>query len=72
VQSYVRLSKNTLHSVTTRKMRALYAVRTTWRTVATNVAMQYVQVTSVVLYSHIIKTVRMLYVGFVMSQLTES
>jgi len=53
-------------------MRALYAGRTTWTIVATNVAMRYVQVASVVLYSHIIKTVRMLYVGFVMSQLTES
>jgi len=40
--------------------------------VATNVAMQYVQVTSVVQYSHIIKILRMLYVESVTSQLTES
>jgi hypothetical protein len=61
-----------VHSVTTGKMRAPYAGRTTWTIVATNVAMQYVQVTSAGLYSHIIKILRMLYVGFVMSQLTES
>ena len=68
----MRLSKHAIYIIMTVKMRAAYAPRTTWTNVATNAARRYVQVTSVVQYSHIIKTVRMLYVGFVARELTEN
>ena len=72
----MRLSKQkafiAVHSVTIEKMRAMYAARTAWTIVATNAARQYVQVTGAVLYSHITKIQRLLYVGFVTRRSTEN